>query len=1182
MLVGMLTISIYTAYDASHLSGSLDADSGFAWIVMSDVNFNVQRKLLVWNYQQGGSASASRIRPGASSEVYQFTMPGAASEQFPTATLVSIVPPSDQKQSYGVIAISSFGQLRYWPRLTEPHRCTDATIPLSGDETCAVLRSVPSSGYYVLGTSTGRLILISLQGTHLVMQREIRASSSVLRTVGSWLGFGSKPATTEESLDQLVAIRVTAHSGFSLLWVLKANALNVWLLQPGRPESLILNTNLINDFESSLQEVNEQQFGAQLTLDFAVCDFQVQLASNASKGFMTLLIGSWIPADQAEVLSEDILEQRGEEYHLATYELDVRGSPSGSTTIKQSLVSTSLLPPEVGSTQEYPALNLPTDEPVACVHWSQFAFCAPIGGVVENPNTEILDITRNTTHRIFGTASISDAALFFTPAHGIVKLQTTTFEGDYQPSGEAKRSTVSTNAPAGFMAQASAHDILAEAFHRYMAQSSNQHLSSPAPNYPWSSLVETLWKLDFESAIRSFSEQIADSRPAEDPRWPEYSARLSGGNKGEVDSSYNAMLHTLLCRQIEDKQELHRNYIHFLREVGLWNDISLVAKDALEQISERFACAVQLRAKHNECIQRQQTASGPSPSLAGNFSIFQQAIESSLIASGTSRAQWERAGLSAQDIYYAKVSNVESILAPALAALKAQLSTKLSLEAQCQLITQTNEIFQSVFSSAILTRSQLAPEFFDFEESSLETEFARATVASTPEVEIGAPWTRSYNHLLRDVIRIARQFSEQAQQTKSSKSGSNSRGLGNGFGASAMDIDVDMLNDQLYYLTDALLSDWYQEIVRSEVQEPTAFSQLEEQFGSLRAELLAPFKFIPSQYELGLQLAQKYREFLVIVEICEQQEDPAKLWNYAAEFSQLGFERVVFEFYYVNKQYYKLLTPPRAYWASLRDYLDTTGANTIAWNHLVRIGDYKAAEETFESLARGEINSAANQTTLLSLAKLSQLASGTPISDLNEEREQKLYLRDAQRSIRAILDHTDSDTEPVSAGSLIARLLDAYDGTEDLEPGHSFRLALDLFTNTTWLRTEFENRDLLQTIWHRILTLERWPELADALQRGDIDDEGLQQNVQESVFFSVGMQSRDITDALPVSLFVSVATSIYGDEPAALRLLADAFDLLYRTKGASPPDLSALLKQTTESPEMVTEDAEAGDAGDAE
>lgn len=1075
--------------------------------------------------------------------------------------------------------MSSFGQLRYWPRLTEPHRCTDATIPLSGDELCSVLRAVPSAGYYVLGTSTGRLILISLQGTHLVMQREIRASSSVLRTVGSWLGFGSKPAATEDTADQLVAIRVTAHAGFSLLWVLKANALNVWLLQSGRPESLILNTNLINDFESSLQEVNEQQFGTQLTLDFAVCDFQVQLASNATKGFMTLLIGSWIPADQAEVLSEDILEQRGEEYHLATYELDVRGSPSGSTTVKQSLVSTSLLPPEVGSTQEYPALNLPTDEPVACVHWNQFAFCAPIGGDVENPNTEILDITRNTTHRIFGTASISDAALFFTPAHGIVKLQTTTLEEDYdRPArgGDAKRSTTATNAPAGFMAQASAHDILAEAFHRYMAQSSSQHLSSPAPSYPWSSLVETLWKLDFEGAIRSFSEQIADSRPAEDPRWPEYSARLSGnGGKGEVDSSYNAMLHTLLCRQIEDKQELHRNFVLFLREVGLWNDISLVAKDNLEQISERFACAVQLRAKHNECIQRQHVSSGPSPSLAGNFSVFQQAIESSLIASGTSRAQWERAGLSAQDIYYAKVSNVESILAPALAALKAQLSTKLSLEAQCQLITQTNEIFQSVFSSAILTRSQLAPEFFDFEESSPEME-ARATVAATPEVEIGAPWTRSYNHLLRDVIRIARQFSEQVQQTKASKSASTGRGLGNGFGASALDIDVDMLNDQLYYLTDALLSDWYQEIMRCEVQEPNAFEELEAQFASLRTELLTPFKAIPNQYELGLQLAQKYREFLVIVEICEQQEDPAKLWNYAAEFSQLGFERVVFEYYYVNKQYYKLLTPPRAYWVSLRNYLDTTGANTIAWGHLVRIGDYRAAEETFESLARGELNSAANQTTLLSLAKLSQLASGTPISDLNEEREQKLYLRDAQRSIRAILDHTDSDTEPVSAGSLIARLLDAYDGTADLEPGQSFRLALDLFTNTTWLRTEFENRDLLQTIWHRILTLERWPDLADALQRGDIDDEGLQQNVQESVFFSVGMQSRDITDALPVSLFVSVATSIYGDEPAALRLLADAFDLLYRTKGASPPDLSALLvgnSESAESPEMVTEDA---------
>lgn len=1119
-------------------------------------------------------------------------MPGAASEQLPSSSLVSIVAPSDQKQSYGVMAISSYGQLRYWPRLTEPHRCTDATISLSSDETCATLKAVPTAGYYVLATTTGRIVLISLQGSHLVMQREIRASSSVLSTVGSWLGFGSKknPSAAQDAEDPLVGVRITSHLDYSLLWVLKPNSLVVWLLQSGR-ESLILNTNLMTDFEASLLQECQEQYGVPLALHMTVCDFQVYLPPNASQGSLLLLVGSSLAEEQqgpgvTDELLERAFEDRGDrQYHLATYQLNVRGSSSsGSTSIKQQLLDApSLLPEEVALSQEWPALLLPTEEPVPFVYWHQFAFYA-IQSSETDVHVEIKDVTHNPSHRIFGATSTSQAALFFTPAYGIVKLQPVIVADEVTQTKDtrgsySKHSTnaASAQAPSGFMAQASAHDILAEAFHRYMAQPSNQHLSSPSPNYPWTSLVETLWKLDFETAIQSFSEQIADSRPAEDPRWPEYSARMMGGSK-EADHSYNSTLYALLCRQIEDKQDLYRNFTHFLREIGLWNELSITTKDTLEQVSEKFACAVQLRSKHNECIRRQ---SGPSPAISSHPSIFQQAIESSLIASGTSRAQWERAGLSAQDIYYAKISGIESILAPALAALKAQLGTKLSLESQFQLITQTNDIFQSVFSSAILARSQLSPEFYDLaeeDEAANDPEFVRATLASTSS-ELGAPWTRTHNHLLREVIRIARQFAEQVQQSKATSApAANGRSLGSAFSSSALDIDLPLLNDQLYYLTDALLSDWYQELVRLEIREPNTFTEFEKSFASLRADLLAPFKAIPTQHELGLQLAAKYREFLVIVEICELQEDAVKLWNYAAQFSNLGFERVVFEFFYVNKQYYKLLTPPRAYWTSLRQYLDTTGINALSWNHLVRTGDYAAAEHTFEFLAEAELDSAAKQTTFLSLAKLSELASGTPVSEVNEEREQRLYLRDAQRSVTAMLDHSDDDGIPLSAASLISRLIDVSAGTVDLEPGASLRLSLDLFSNTTLLRSEIENHELLLTIWTNILSFEQWSVLAASVQRGELDDEALQENVQNSFLISAGLEVVDITDALPVNIFLTVARSLYGDDPAALRILVSAFDLLYRARGASPPDLSSLFDDAA----MATEDAEPAENGDLE
>lgn len=1159
---------------------------------MSDVNFTAQRKILVWNYQQGGSTATSRIRPGASSEVFQFTMPGATSEQLPSASLVSITSPSDNKSPHGAVAISAFGQLRYWPRLSEPHRCTDAAITLSGDEVCSSLNHITGTGNYVLATSIGRIILVSFQGTHSVLQRELRAPSSVLSTVGSWLGFGSKSKETLDSGDQLVGVRITTHQGFALLWVFKASGLNVWLAQPQRPETLVLNTNILQPFEAMLHEEEEAQYGGTLKLDLSIFDFQVQVPSDTDQSaLITLLVGSSPSMEQNSASEIAVLDQRGDhmEYHMACYEVDIRGSGgSPVTTIRPALVSTSLLPEEIAMSEEFPTLTLPTEDPVAYVHWRQFAICAPVPDNGEHNGTEILDVTRNPAHRIFGFGSTPSAVLYFTPSHGIVKLQISeTYEADVRQGQTQSGSSMdtgakhlTTNSGGGFMAQASADDILAEAFHLYMAQSSHQHLSSPSLRYPWSSLIETLKQLDFESAVRTFSGQIADSRPAEDPRWPEYSARMASGghsstsNNGSAnaaeENSYNNKLHALLCRQIEDKQELHSNFIRFMMEVDLWDRLALSTRDYLEQMTERFTSAVQLRAKHNECIQRQHSSRGPSvPS--GSQSIFQQAIEASLITTGVSRAQWERAGLSAQDIYYAKVSNIESILGPSLAALKTQLGAKLSVESQFNLIVQNNDIFQAIFSSAQLCRSQQSRQFFNAELAdsngdgdSESLNFARAQVAQQNSF-IGAAWTRTFNPLLRETIRIARQFADQIMQSRpATGAGANAsntaKSLGSGFSGSAFDVDIDLLHDQLFYLTDALLSDWIQDIIRCQGQEPRRSEELNSQFSTLRSELLSPFKNIPSQHEMGLQLCQKYREFLVIVEICELQNDDVKLWSFAEYFSpEDHFERVVFEFYSMNKQYFKLLTPPKAYWKSLRKYLDESGVKSLAWNHLVRTGDYKAAEEMFDSMAGEELDSSFKQTTLLSLAKISELASGVPVSKVNEEREQRLYLRNAQLAIRAMFDHTDDDSTPVSAGTLVQRLLGYALGNDSVEPGYSLQLALDLYRNTIALRTEFENRDMLKEIWHKILSLEHWPDLADALQRGDIDDDTLQQNVQESLFFSIGMNLEVISDELPAGVFVEVAKQLYGEDAAALRVLGDAFDMLYRSKGASPPNLSGIL-----------------------
>jgi hypothetical protein len=1201
------------SYDATHLSGSLDVSTGYSWIIMSDVNFKSQRKLLLWNYQHGGSTvHGTRTRAGASNEVFQFSMPGAVGEHVPNANLVAMTEPCDSKSTAGIIAISTYGQIRYWPRISESHRSTDASISLSPDETCATLRSIPSHGIFVLGTSNGRLILISLQGSHSVLHREIRASRSVLRTVGSWLGLGAsaRPAIAEAD-DQIVGLRTTAHSTSALLWLLRPSGLHVWCIALNGAETLLLDTNLVQSFESALYEEQEQSFGGRVVLDLTICDFQVQFPLDPLQpGLLTLLIGS-IPSDEQDPSTPaHVFAKRGQEmeYHLARYQVHISTSLSATglvtiSSVKTTLVATTLLPEALSASQDYPSLTVTPSNFTAYVHWQQYAVSAPYSESGDF-QSDIVDVIRNPGHRIFGSCGTLEAALYFSPSHGIVKLQLldqdTGMDDEekeerkvpkvknvgFQPSmNETMDSGVKSKSKAGYMSQAGANDILSEAFHRYMTQSSSQHLSSPSLSYPWTSLVESLWKFDYEAATRHFSSQIVDSKPSEDPRWPELAGKpplaISSSSESSysktslADHHYSGQLQALLYRQIEEKFDVHMNFVRFLVEVGIWDELSLSTKDFLEQSSERLAAVAHLRAKHNEILSLQQnhhSASSAGYGAASSpFSIFQQAIESALIAKGLTRAQWERLGLGAQDLFYAQVSSVETILEPTLAILKQQLASQLTQEAQLALITQANFIFQSLFAAPVAHRTQYAREFYQRSvsegesEASRSSEFKRAYLASS-DASIGPAWTRERHAFLREMIRISRQFADQAMQTKAATA---SRALGRGFASSPLDFDLTTLNDQLYHMTDSLLSDWYQEIIRCEGMDPQHENEMKDTFSALRRELISPFKTDPSQHERALQLAEKYHEFLVIIEICQLQEDDKRLWSFAEQFVQQDFDFVVFEYFYIHKQYYKLMTPPKAHWKNLLLYLEKTpGAQKLSWQQMVRTHDFNAAEKTFDALALQETQSAFNQTTLLSLAKLSQLAIpssksnesliGSPLAMPNEEREERLYLRNAQLAIRALFDHTDEDAVPASSPSLVARLLEVAHGNESVEPGYPLQLAMDLYRHTTLLRTDQGNQDLLESIWMRILELEHWPDLANALQRGAIDDQTLQENVEGSLFFNVALHTENLEQELPLSIFTHCVSTLYNDR-ATLRVLANAFELVYRSKGSSCPDMSHLI-----------------------
>ena len=80
------------------------------------------------------------------------------------------------------------GTLRYWPRLADPQRIVEVSLPLQSEERCGVLGGAEDIGY-LLGSSTGRLFHAAVnQGSALLRVREIVKSSGVLGGLGRLLG----------------------------------------------------------------------------------------------------------------------------------------------------------------------------------------------------------------------------------------------------------------------------------------------------------------------------------------------------------------------------------------------------------------------------------------------------------------------------------------------------------------------------------------------------------------------------------------------------------------------------------------------------------------------------------------------------------------------------------------------------------------------------------------------------------------------------------------------------------------------------------------------------------------------------------------------------------------------------------------------------------------------------------
>ncbi|XP_053463567.1 nuclear pore complex protein Nup133 isoform X2 [Nycticebus coucang] len=193
------------------------------------------------------------------------------------------------------------------------------------------------------------------------------------------------------------------------------------------------------------------------------------------------------------------------------------------------------------------------------------------------------------------------------------------------------------------------------------------------------------------------------------------------------------------------------------------------------------------------------------------------------------------------------------------------------------------------------------------------------------------------------------------------------------------------VTEQLVALIDCFLDGYVSQLNsldRSIDQE--RYVSLEEEYLQKRTDLLSPLLTL-GQYLLAASLAEKYCDFDILVQICEQTDNQNRLQRYMTQFADQNFSEFLFRWYLEKGKRGKLLSQPISQHGQLANFLQAH--EHLSWLHEINSQELEKAHATLLGLANMETRYFAKKKTLLGLSKLAALASDFSEDVLQEKIE---------------------------------------------------------------------------------------------------------------------------------------------------------------------------------------------------
>uniref|UniRef100_A0A4W5PQ99 Nuclear pore complex protein Nup133 n=1 Tax=Hucho hucho TaxID=62062 RepID=A0A4W5PQ99_9TELE len=905
------------------------------------------------------------------------------------ADLISISSPSPLEtatvQSISVMAVAPEGTARFWPSLAHEGNYAETVLDM-GENLCNFVVAV-RGGSFIVSSYKGQLMRLGADPSGKPLQRALQQGQGVLSGIGRRVSslFGMLAPLTNNNLHSVLWVGETG-----CLYTLTSCGLSKWEVNEVTEHQVLswdssraLTESVGDAIWGSESNYEEIKEGVNVTY------MDMQLSQDG----LVVLAAAWHPSDSPCLA-----------YFCLVTLLD-----NGNNISEELSVEVTKYNPPFQSEDALQAMRLVlprASSPAAFLYNEELVFACSTGtGRGGLPEEKIPFNTPG--DRLRGGGSCANLPVFFSQNSGLVavvaresaSMLPETMEDSicFSLAGAGPEATaMETPTRMEPVAQEDKTKLLKAAFLQFCrndlvgAQTMTDELFPPEGDGDG----EVGGELDL--VVTRINLDLVDDYPASDPRWAESVPDESAGFP---------LTSLIILHQLEDKMKAHGCFMDFLLQVGLLDRLGQTAVRSSPMATRLLLC------EHAEKLQAAMTLKNHH---AKHGELVNRAI---LIALRKSNATVSTS-LTAADVFFREVSQISSVFECLLEEEERTLKENpVDSVKWAEVVLSVNTIIKDMLQAAGQYRDTKASLYRASESTPAEPEYIPWT-ASSGLGGVRTVIARQHEVILGDVYPHA--DSE----------------LRNG------------LNEQLAALLDVLLGGYVAQLTSLRPGRPgqqDRYNTLEMEYTQRRSELLAPLLEL-GQYQWVAALAEKYCDFDILVQMCEQTDNQNRLQHYMGKFADQNFADFLFRWYMEKGKRGKLLSQPIAQHQQLASFLQSH--EHLSWLHHIHVHDFSSAHKTLYGQANMETRYFVKKKTLLALSKLTALASDMPEAVMKKQVddmvEQERFLLHQETLPKQLLEEKQQnpDTMPLLSAHNLINLYICDDNRRANE--YDFKKALDL------------------------------------------------------------------------------------------------------------------------------------------